>query len=163
MQPGNRFARPDTSWVDISKFLGDLAQNRMIVARTVLGHGPPVHCLGGEMRISVASHYFAIPSFCIRVSLLHEGHSTKAVHQSSGEILIRQIAFESHTLLTIGIEQQHSRRPDRSKAMEPSRVFLYVSFDGKEILVDELGSLLICIRLGIQPSTCTSSRRRAEI
>jgi hypothetical protein len=71
--------------------------------------GAPVHCLGGEVRISVASHYVAIPSFRIRVSLLHEGHSTKAVHQSSGEILIRQIAFESHTFLTIGIEQEHSR------------------------------------------------------
>ena len=163
MQPRNRFARPNARRIGTSKLLGDPAQNRMIVARTVLRHVAPVHCLGGEVRISVASHYVAIPSFRIRVSLLHESHSTKAVHQSSGEILIRQIAFESHTLLTIRIEQEHSRRPDRGKAVEPGRVLLDVSFDGKEVLVNELGRLLIGIRLGIQPSTSSSSRSRAEI
>jgi hypothetical protein len=42
-------------------------------------------------------------------------------------------------------------------------VLLYVSFDGKEIFVNELGSLLIGIRLDIQPSTSSSSRSRAEI
>ena len=34
-------------------------------------------------------------------------------------------------------------------------MLLYVSFDGKEILA-EFGSLLIFIRLGIQPSTRSS-------
>jgi hypothetical protein len=47
--------------------------------------------------------------------------------------------------------------------VEPGRVLLYVSFDRKEIFVNELGSLLIGIRLGIQPSTSSSSRSRAEI
>jgi hypothetical protein len=163
MQPRNRFARPDAGRVDTSKFLGDLAQNNMIVARTILRHCPPVHCLGGEVRISIASDHIAIPSFRIHVSLLHEGNTTKAVHQSSIEVAIRQIAFQSHTLLAVAIEQVHSRRPDRSKAVEPGRVFLYVSFDGKEIFVNEFGSLLIGIRLGIQPSTSSSSRSRAEI
>jgi hypothetical protein len=42
-------------------------------------------------------------------------------------------------------------------------MFLNVSFDWKEILVDEFGSFLVFIRLGIQPSTCPSRRSRAEI
>ena len=42
-------------------------------------------------------------------------------------------------------------------------MFFYVSFDGKEVVVNEIGSLLICIRLGVQPSTGPSSRSRAEI
>ena len=42
-------------------------------------------------------------------------------------------------------------------------MFFYVSFDGKEVVVNEIGNLLICIRLGVQPSTCPSSRSRAEI
>lgn len=42
-------------------------------------------------------------------------------------------------------------------------MFFYVSFDGEEVVVNEIGSLLICIRLGVQPSTCPSSRSRAEI
>jgi hypothetical protein len=47
--------------------------------------------------------------------------------------------------------------------VEPGRVLLYVSFDRKEIFVNQLGRLLIGIRLGIQPSTSSSSRSRAEI
>jgi hypothetical protein len=163
MQPRNRFARPDAGRVDASKFLSDLAQNSVIVARTILRYSPPVHCLGSEVRISIASDHVAVPSLRIRVPLLHEGNTTKAVHQSCIEIAIRQITFQSHTLLTLAIEQEHSRRPYRSKAVEPGRVFFYVSFDGKEIFVNEFGSLLIGIRLGIQPSTSSSSRSRAEI
>jgi len=42
-------------------------------------------------------------------------------------------------------------------------MFLDVSFYRKEILADEFGSLLISIRLGIQPSTSSSGRSRAEV
>ena len=38
-----------------------------------------------------------------------------------------------------------------------------VGFYRKEIFADELGSLLIFIRLGIQPSAGSSRRSRAEI
>jgi len=42
-------------------------------------------------------------------------------------------------------------------------MFLDVSFYRKEILAGEFGSLLIFIRLGIQPSTGSSGRGRAEV
>jgi hypothetical protein len=42
-------------------------------------------------------------------------------------------------------------------------MFLNVSFYRKEILADEFGSLLIFIRLGIEPSTGSSCRSRAEV
>jgi len=42
-------------------------------------------------------------------------------------------------------------------------MLLNVSFCRKEILVDEFVSFLVFIRLGIQPSTGSSSRSRAEI
>jgi hypothetical protein len=115
------------------------------------------------MRASEASEHITIPPFRIGILLPDESHATETIHQSGREIAIRKIAFQSYTLPAIAVEQEHRWRPDRIEAMEPSRVFLYVSFNGKEVLVDEIGSLLICIRLGIQPSTCTSSRRRAEI
>jgi hypothetical protein len=47
--------------------------------------------------------------------------------------------------------------------VEPDWVFLDVSFYWKEVLVDKLICFLIFIRLGIQPSTRSSSRSRAEI
>ena len=58
--------------------------------------------------------------------------------------------------LCITVEQEHSRCPDRIKAVKPCWVFLDVCFYRKEILADDFGSLLIFIRLGIQPSTCRS-------
>jgi hypothetical protein len=42
-------------------------------------------------------------------------------------------------------------------------MLLNVSFYRKEVFADEFGSLLIFIRLGIQPSTGSSRRSRAEI
>jgi hypothetical protein len=47
--------------------------------------------------------------------------------------------------------------------MEPSRMLLDVRFDGKEILLDEIGSLLVLVRLGIQPSTGASGRGCTEV
>jgi hypothetical protein len=42
-------------------------------------------------------------------------------------------------------------------------MFFNVSFYRKEVFADELGSFLIFIRLGIQPSAGSSRRGRAEI
>jgi hypothetical protein len=47
--------------------------------------------------------------------------------------------------------------------VEPRRVFLNVSFERKKVFADEPGSFLIFIRLGIQPSTGSSTRSCAEI
>jgi len=109
MQPRIRLARPNARWVCAPKFLGDLAQNSMIVACAILRHCPPVHCLGGEVRISIASDHIAIPSFRIRVSLLDEGNTTKAVHQSSEQVIVGQITVQSSTLLAFAVVQEHSK------------------------------------------------------
>jgi len=77
--------------------------------------------------------------------------------------VIGQIAFQSRTLLAGSIEQEHSWRPDRIEAVEPCRVLFDMGFYRKEVFADELGSFLIFIRFGIQPSACSSSRSRAEI
>ena len=42
-------------------------------------------------------------------------------------------------------------------------MFFDVSFDGNEILRDEIGGALVLVRFGVQPSTCASTRRRTEI
>ena len=83
--------------------------------------------------------------------------------QSSHEIVVGQIAFQSHTLFAGSIEQVHSRSPDRIEAVEPCRVLFDVGFYGKEVFADEVRSFLIFIRFGIQPSTGSSGRSRAEV
>jgi hypothetical protein len=47
--------------------------------------------------------------------------------------------------------------------MEPRGMFLDVGFNGQEILVDELGGLLVFVGLGIQPSTGASGGSRTEV
>jgi hypothetical protein len=115
------------------------------------------------MGLPKADDNIAVPSFRVGIFLLHEGNATKPISQSGVEIAIGQIAFQSRSLLALTIEQKHGRRPDRTEAVEPCRVFFNVSFYRKEIFGDELGSVLIFIGLGIQPSTGSSSRSRAEI
>ena len=117
----------------------------MIVARAILRHSPPVHRLRSKVPVSEASDHIAIPPFRIGVFLPNESHATQTIHQSGREIAIWQIAFQSYTLLPIAVEQEHRWGPDRIEAVEPSRVSLYVSFEGKEVLMNEIGSLLICI------------------
>jgi hypothetical protein len=47
--------------------------------------------------------------------------------------------------------------------MEVDRVFLYVGFDRKEILIDEGRDFSIGIGFGLQPNARTSSRSSAEV
>jgi hypothetical protein len=115
------------------------------------------------VRVSEASDDIAIPSFRIGVFLPNESQAPQTIPQSGREIAIWKVTFKAYTFLAIAIEQEHRWRPDCLKTVEPCRVFFYVSFKGKEVVVNEIGSLLICIRLGIQPSTCPSSRSCTEI
>src|SRR5437868_344283 len=135
----------------------------MIVGRLIVRHSSPVHRLGCKMGLREASDHVAVPSFRIGVLLVDKGNAADTAHEGSNEIVVGQIAFKSYLLFALTIEEEHSRCPDRTKAVEPYRMFLDVSFYWKEIFVDELGSFLVFIRLGIQPSTSSSSRSRAEI
>ena len=163
MKPGDRLASPHAGRIFASELLGDFAQDRVIVGRAVLRDRPPVHRFRREVGIAKLSDHFAVPAFRIGVFLLHEGDAAKTILQSGYKVVVGQIAFQSHTLFARSIEQEHSRRPDRIEAVEPCRVLFDVGFHWKEVLADELGSLLIFIRLGIQPSAGSSRRSRAEI
>src|SRR3974377_336310 len=66
-------------------------------------------------------------------------------------------------LLTLAVEEEYCRGPHHVEAVKPGWVFLYMSLDGKEVLPNELSSSLIFVRLGLQPSTRSSSRSRTEI
>ena len=135
----------------------------MVVGRAVLRDCPPVHRFRREMGIAILSDHVAVPSFRIGVFLVHEGDAAQAILQSSHKVVVGQIAFQPHTLFAGRIEQEHSRRPNRIEAVEPCRMLFDVGFYRQEVFADELGSLLIFIRVGIQPSAGSSRRSRAEI
>ena len=104
-----------------------------------------------------------MPAFCIGIFLVNKRNSTEAALQRSYKIFIREVTFQSDSLLAVAVEQKHGRRPDGIETVEPRWMFLYVGVDRKEILVDEVGGLLIAVRLGFQPSTGSSRRSRTEI
>jgi len=94
---------------------------------------------------------------------VHKGDASKAVRQGSHEVHIGKIAFHADLFFSFAVEQKHAWRPYRIKAMEPGRMFLDMRLHRNEILVNEAGSLLVFVRLGIQPSTSSLSRRGAKI
>lgn len=94
----------------------------MIVGRTVLRYSPPVHRFRSKVRLPEASDRIVIPPFRVGKSLPNKSYATETIHQSGHEIAIRQIAFQSHTLLAGSIEQEHSRCPDRIEAVELCRL-----------------------------------------
>lgn len=95
--------------------------------------------------------------------LLHEGESSKSALERSPEILIRQIAFDSRPFFSVAVQDKDTRSPNGLEAVKPLRMFLDVSFDGNEVLMDEVCGALILIRLGVQPSAGPSSRSGTEV
>ena len=65
--------------------------------------------------------------------------------------------------MTLRIEDQNRRCPDRVKTMKVFRIFLDVNFQWNKVLVDERRECGVIVRLGFQPSACSSRRCRAEV
>ena len=64
---------------------------------------------------------------------------------------------------SVRIEYQHSGCPQRIETVEVGGMFFDVCLEWDEVFVDECRDLIVAVRLGFQPSTSTSGRRRAEI
>ena len=61
------------------QFLGDFAQDRVIVGRAVLRDSPLVHRFRREMGIAKLGDHVAVPSFRVGVFLLHEREAAKTI------------------------------------------------------------------------------------
>ena len=115
------------------------------------------------MGLAKAREHLVVPALRIRIFLMHEGDAAKTAHESGHKVAVRKVTFYSHPLLAIAVEEKHRRRPHRVKAVEPRRMLLDMGFYRDKLLLNELSSFLIFIRLGIQPSTSASNRGRAEV
>ena len=101
--------------------------------------------------------------FRSREILLHKSNASKSHLEKHLELAFRKIALESITFLAIGVRDNNGRRPRGVEAMKVFRVFLDVYVQGNEVLVYERRDFKVLVRLGFQPSTCTSGRCRTEI
>jgi hypothetical protein len=147
----------------LPQFLRGHFQHSMIVRAAVTGDAAPEHRFGREMGLAELCYDLVVPLLRVAEFLLHECNPAETATQCRVEIAAGKVAFKSEALFAGAIEEQNGGRPDRVEAMEPSRVLLDVRFDRQEMRFDEIGRLLIPVRLGFQPSACRSSGRRAEI
>jgi len=135
----------------------------MIMRPAVSRHAAPEHGFRSEMRSDELCDDLVVAPLRIGEFLLHERKPANAAAQPSIEISRRQVPFEPNTFLSTAVEQQDCRRPDRTETVKPGGVLLDVRLNGEKVGLDEVGRLLIRVRLCFQPSACASSRRRAEI
>jgi len=73
----------------------------------------------------------------IREIFLHERNASESHLEKHLELVFREIALESITLLAIGVRDKDRRRPCCVEAMKIFRVLFDVDTQRDEILVDE--------------------------
>jgi hypothetical protein len=95
--------------------------------------------------------------------LAHKGDTRQPNFQTRAKPVCGQVAFNPIAFLTVGFRNKNRRRPDRIEAFEPCGMFFDMGFERDEGLVDEVGSFLIAVGLGLQPSTGASSGSGREI
>lgn len=97
------------------------------------------------MGLSKARDDLAVPALRIGIFLVHERDPAETILKSSEKISVWQIAFQAHAFVAVAVEEKHGGRPHGVETVEPGWVFLDVRFDGKKILVDEVGGLPVLV------------------
>jgi hypothetical protein len=87
--------------------------------------------------------YPRVDIFCLSEFLLHEFYEGQGHFQTRAEPVFRQIAFDAVSLDTFRVHDQDAGRPERGEPLEPRGMFLDVSFERDERLIDEVRSFLI--------------------
>jgi hypothetical protein len=103
----------------------------------------PVDRFGRDARIAVLLGDGSEYLFGVRKFLLHKIDARHSHFESRTKPVPGQVTFDAVLLDPIRVHHQHARSPQRRKAFEPGRMFLDVSFERDESLIDEVGSFLI--------------------
>ena len=90
------------------------------------------------MRWAEASDHIVVPTGGIIILLMHECDAAQAFFQCRDEILVGQISFQPDTLFAVAVEKKDRRRPYGVETVEPHRMFVDMSVDRNEILMNEL-------------------------
>ena len=163
MSPGCGLQCPQAVRIFFLELSRHLAQHRMIVRCFVVAHAFPVESFGRHFRVRIPIEYLRVSAFCISPFFAHERNARETHFQVRTEFIGRQVALDTMPFNSVRIEYEHGRCPQCVEPVEVGRVFFDVRFEWDEVLVDERRGLIVAVRLGFQPSTCASSRRRAEV
>lgn len=125
--------------------LGDFTQHVMIVRLLVFRNTLPVDSRWSGRCIWILLQNLLEQLFRFGPLLLHDVDARQSQQELRGEFVFGQIAFDAETLLTILIQDDRGRRPDRFKASKSGGIFLDVDADRNEVLFDEGGKLRVCV------------------
>jgi hypothetical protein len=84
-----------------------------------------------------------IDLFRVSKFLLHEIDARQSHFHARAEPVLRQIPLDAVQLERLRVDDQNAWCPQRREALEPRRMFFNVSFEGNELLIDEVRSFLI--------------------
>jgi len=115
----------------------------MIIRRFVVTDATPIDGFRGDARISMMLGNLRIDLFRVSKFLLHKIDARPGHFQTRAKPVLRQIAFDAVSLDTFRVHDQDAGRPERGEPLKPRGMFLDVSFERDERLIDEVCSFLI--------------------
>lgn len=115
----------------------------MIVGRFVLAYGTPVNRFRHHAGCRELLDHPGVAFLSVREFLLHEVNARDGHFQACVKPVLRQITFDSIPLLAVGIHDQDCRRPESVEPFEPGGMFLDVSFERDESLMNKVCDFLI--------------------
>lgn len=142
----------------VGQLRGDFTERGVIVSCFVLADRKPVAGFRRQSKIAEAIYYLLVEFLRVGELLVHKRHARNAHLQSRANPILRQITFDAIALDAFRIKDQNRRRPNRVEAFEVRRMFFDVGCEWDEALIDEVSDFRIRVGLGLQPSTCASSR-----
>ena len=117
----------------------------MIVGRLVLAYSTPIDRFWDHACAHMPLDHSRINLLRVREFLLHEVNARDGHFQTRAEPILRQIALDAISLDAFRIHYQNRRRPESFESFEVSGMFLDVSFERHEGLIDKVSDFSIRI------------------
>jgi len=159
--PCLRLESPDRVREPLLQLVHDQTQRRRIVGRAVFAHRAPVHSLRRKVRRTL--RHLPVPALRLHKPLRHELDPPEAHPEPDPEFAAGKIAFQAPHLDRPRRQDEDGRSPADVEAAEQAGLLVDIHSKRNEMPVDEIGSLVVPIRLGLQPNAAASSRRGAEV
>ena len=145
MGPGHALQRPLIARILFSQLFPDLAEHGVIVRDFVVAYAAPVDRFGDYTRVTAALDDGGVTLLGVCKFLMHELNARQAHLQTRAKPVLRQVTIDAITLNSGGIHHEDRRSPTCAEPFEQCRMFLDVSLERDESLVDEVGSFLVVV------------------
>ena len=145
MGPGPALQRPLIGRILFSQLFPDFAEHGVIIRDFVMAYAAPVGRFGNYARVAAPLDYGRITLLCVCKFLVHELDPRQTHLQTRAKPVLRQVAVNAITLNPCRIHHQDRRSPHGAEPFEQCRMFLDVSFERDESLVDEVGGFFVVV------------------